>query len=103
MPLEQAHNITDKASQSIFSEYLLINTLPKDVADMHLASKMNISNSGTWGLIPDTIFLDVTNSCGSAMDLKGKFSNVSRMPLPCIHNSNDFETYASLLISLLSR
>ena len=37
------------------------------------------------------------------MDLKGKFLNVSRMPLPGINNSNDFETYLSLLISLLSR
>ena len=92
-----------KASQSIFSEYLLINTLPKDIADMHLAGEMNISNSGTWGLIPDTIFLDVTNFRENAMDLKGKFLNVSRMPLPGINNSNDFETYLSLLISLLSR
>jgi len=95
--------LMSKASQSIFSEYLLINTLPKDIADMHLAGEMNISNSGTWGLIPDTIFLDVTNSRGNAMDLKGKFLNVSRMPLPGINNSNDFETYLSLLISLLSR
>jgi ribonucleoside-triphosphate reductase (formate) len=95
--------LMSKASQSIFSEYLLINTLPKDIADMHLAGEMNISNSGTWGLIPDTIFLDVTNFHENAMDLKGKFLNVSRMPLPGINNSNDFETYLSLLISLLSR
>ena len=95
--------LMSKASQSIFSEYLLINTLPKDIADMHLAGEMNISNSGTWGLIPDTIFLDVTNFRENAMDLKGKFLNVSRMPLPGINNSNDFETYLSLLISLLSR
>jgi ribonucleoside-triphosphate reductase len=70
---------------------------------MHLAGEMNISNSGTWGLIPDTIFLDVTNFHENAMDLKGKFLNVSRMPLPGVNNSNDFETYLSLLISLLSR
>jgi len=95
--------LMSKASQSIFSEYLLINTLPKDIADMHLAGEMNISNSGTWGLIPDTIFLDVTNFRENAMDLKGKFLSVSRMPLPGIKNSNDFETYLSLLISLLSR
>jgi len=95
--------LMSKASQSIFSEYLLINTLPKDIADMHLAGEMNISNSGTWGLIPDTIFLDVTNFRENAMDLKGKFLSVSRMPLPNINSSNDFETYLSLLISLLSR
>ena len=34
-------------------------TLPKDIADMHLAGEINISNTGLWGLIPDTVFLDV--------------------------------------------
>ncbi|HET7148377.1 MAG TPA: anaerobic ribonucleoside-triphosphate reductase [Candidatus Nitrosopolaris sp.] len=95
--------LMSKASNSIFSEYLLINTLPKDIADMHLAGEMNISNSGTWGLIPDTIFLDINKFRENALDPKGKFLNVSRIPLPSIDNSNDFEAYLSLLISLLSR
>ena len=69
-------SLMSKASHSIFSEYLLINTLPKDIADMHLAGEMNISNSGTWGLIPDTIFLNVTSFRENALDLKGKFLNV---------------------------
>ncbi len=96
-------SLMSKASHSIFSEYLLINTLPKDIADMHLAGEINISNSGTWGLIPDTIFLDVTDFREKTLELRGKFLNVSRVPLPSINNSNDFETYLSLLISLLSR
>jgi ribonucleoside-triphosphate reductase (formate) len=96
-------SLMSKASHSIFSEYLLINTLPKDIADMHLSGEMNISNSGTWGLIPDTIFLDVSDFREKTLELRGKFLNVSRVPLPNINNSNDFETYLSLLISLLSR
>ena len=96
-------SLMSKASHSIFSEYLLTNTLPKDIADMHLAGEMNISNSGTWGLIPDTIFIDVSDFREKTLDLRGKFLNVSRAPLPSINNSNDFETYLSLLISLLSR
>ena len=95
--------LMSKASQSIFSEHLLINTLPKDIADMHLAGEMNISNSGTWGLIPDTIFLDIADFRENALDLKGKFLNVSRIHLPGINNSSDFETCLSLMISLLSR
>src|ERR671936_2570303 len=43
-----------KVSHAVFSEYLLINTLPKDIADMHFGGDINISNSGVWGLIPDT-------------------------------------------------
>lgn len=96
-------SLMSKASQSIFSEHLLINTLPKDIADMHLAGEMNISNSGTWGLIPDTIFLDISDFRENALDLKGKFLNVSRIYLPGINNSSDFETCLSLMISLLSR
>src|ERR671910_874962 len=52
-------NVMTKAAQSIFSEHLVLNTLPKDIADMHLAGEINISNSGTWGLIPDTVFVDL--------------------------------------------
>lgn len=96
-------SLMSKASQSIFSEHLLINTLPKDIADMHLAGEMNISNSGTWGLIPDTVFLDISDFRENALDLKGKFLNVSRIYLPGINNSSDFETCLSLMISLMSR
>jgi DNA-binding transcriptional ArsR family regulator len=92
-----------KAFHSIFTEYLLNNTLPKDIADMHLAGELNISNSGTWGLIPDTIFLDVTEFREKTLQLGGKFLNVSRVHFPSINNSDNFETYLSLLISLLSR
>ncbi|MFL6358016.1 MAG: anaerobic ribonucleoside-triphosphate reductase [Nitrososphaeraceae archaeon] len=90
-----------KASHSVFSEYLVINTLTKDIADMHLAGEINISNSGTWGLIPDTIFLDVADFADTGLDLKDKFLNVSRLPV--IKNDDDFVTVLPILISLLSR
>jgi DNA-binding transcriptional ArsR family regulator len=95
--------LMSKASQSIFSEYLLMNTLPKDIADMHLAGEISISNSGTWGLIPDTIFLDITDFRDNALGLKGKYLNVSRVLVPGTDDSSDFETRLSLMISLLSR
>jgi DNA-binding transcriptional ArsR family regulator len=94
-------SVLSKASRSIFSEYLVINTLPKDIADMHLAGEINISNSGIWGLIPDTIFLDIADFAEYGLDLKGKFLNVSR--LPTLNNSDDFVTILPMLISLLSR
>jgi DNA-binding transcriptional ArsR family regulator len=94
-------SVLSKASHSIFSEYLIINTLPKDIADMHLAGEINISNSGMWGLIPDTIFLDIADFAEDGLDLKGKFLNVSR--LPTLNNSDDFVTILPILISLLSR
>lgn len=90
-----------KASHSIFSEYLMINTLTKDIADMHLAGEINISNSGTWGLIPDTIFLDVSDLADTGLNLKNKFLNVSRLTM--LKNEEDFMTVLPILISLLSR
>ena len=94
-------SILSKASQSIFSELLIAKTLPKDIADMHLAGEINISNTGLWALIPDTVFLDLAEFCEGGLNLRDKFLNVSR--LPRLENNKDFRTIFPLLVSLLSR
>jgi anaerobic ribonucleoside-triphosphate reductase/predicted transcriptional regulator len=94
-------SILSKASQSIFSELLIAKTLPKDIADMHLAGEINISNTGLWALIPDTVFLDLAEFCEGGLDLRNKFLNVSR--LQRLENNKDFRTIFPLLVSLLSR
>jgi ribonucleoside-triphosphate reductase (formate) len=94
-------SIMTKAAQSILSEHLIIGTLSKDIADLHLAGEINISNSGIWGLVPDTLFLNIHEIAKTGIDLKGKFLNVSR--IPPINNINDLTTALPLLISLLSR
>jgi ribonucleoside-triphosphate reductase len=90
-----------KASQSVFSEHLMLNILPKDIADMHLNGEISISNSGIWSLLPDTVFLNIADFAEVGLDLKGKFLNVSR--IPAIKNSYDIEIALPILISLLSR
>jgi ribonucleoside-triphosphate reductase (formate) len=94
-------SVISKVAQSMLSEHLIINTLPKDIADMHLAGEINISNSGIWGLVPDTVFVNIDHLAESGMDLKGKFLNVSR--LTSINNIDELATAFPLLISLLSR
>ncbi|HSN95929.1 MAG TPA: anaerobic ribonucleoside-triphosphate reductase [Nitrososphaeraceae archaeon] len=94
-------SVISKVAQSMLSEHLIINTLPKDIADMHLAGEINISNSGIWGLVPDTVFVNIDHLAESGMDLKGKFLNVSR--LASINNIDELATALPLLISLLSR
>lgn len=94
-------SVISKVAQSMLSEHLIINTLPKDIADMHLAGEINISNSGIWGLVPDTVFVNIDHLAESGMDLKGKFLNVSR--LASIKNIDELATALPLLISLLSR
>ena len=71
-------SVFSKVSHSLFSEHLLNNVLPKDIADMHLAGELNISHSGIWGLMPDSIFLNVNDLCANGLNLKGKYMNVSR-------------------------
>ena len=90
-----------KASQSVFSEHLMLNILPKDIADMHLNGEIGISNSGIWSLLPDTVFLNIADFAEVGLDLKGKFLNVSR--IPAIKNSDDLGIALPILISLLSR
>jgi ribonucleoside-triphosphate reductase len=92
--------IMSRTAGSVFSEYLVFNTMPKDIADMHLAGEINISGSGVWGLLPDTVFLDVSE-LQEGLDLRGRFLNVTR--LPSIRTTDDAIAALPVLISLLSR
>src|SRR3954467_4660023 len=52
--------VMTRTAGAVFSEYLLFNMLPKDIADMHLAGEIHISNTDVWGLLPDTVFIDLS-------------------------------------------
>lgn len=92
--------VMTRAAGAVFSEYLLFNMLPKDIADMHLAGEINISNTPIWGLLPDTAFIDLSE-LEEGLDLKGKFLNMARIPQ--IKSSDDALTALPALVSLLSR
>ena len=68
-----------KTGQRTFNEHLLTNTLPKDVADSHLAGDLHIANPGVWSLLPDTIFVHAKDLLDDGIDLGGKYLSVSRM------------------------
>jgi ribonucleoside-triphosphate reductase len=92
--------VMTRTAGAVFSEYLLFNILPKDIADMHLAGEINISNTNVWGLLPDTIFIDLSE-LEDGLDLKGKFLNMTR--IPPIKSSDDAVSTLPALVSLLSR
>jgi len=94
-------SILSEASVAVFSENLLFNILPKDITDMHLAGELNISSSGLWGLIPDTIFYDCKDLVENGLDSKGKYLSVSRI-LP-IKKLEDLTTTFPRMVSLLCR
>ncbi|MGZ5549822.1 MAG: anaerobic ribonucleoside-triphosphate reductase, partial [Nitrososphaeraceae archaeon] len=90
-----------KTSQSIFTEYLLNSSLPKDIVDMHLTGEVNIGKSGFWNIIPDAIFINLNSIIDIFEDIKGRYLTISR-----IIKSNTFQTpesIVSIIFSLLSR
>jgi len=90
-----------KTSQSIFTEYLLNSSLPKDIVDMHLTGEINIGKSGFWNIIPDAMFININSILDIFEDIKGRYLSVSR-----ILRSNTLQTpesVISIIFSLLSR
>jgi ribonucleoside-triphosphate reductase len=90
-----------KTSSSIFTEYLLNNSLPKDIVDMHLMGEINIGKSGFWNLLPDTIFINLNSVVDSLSHIKGKYLGISRITSLC--NAHDYDSIIPLLHSLLTR
>ncbi len=98
---KEIDSILSEASLAVFSENLLFNILPKDITDMHLAGELNISHSGLWGLMPDTIFYDSKDLVENGLDSKGKYLTVSRI-LP-IKKLEDLTTIFPRMVSILCR
>ncbi|MEM3136267.1 MAG: anaerobic ribonucleoside-triphosphate reductase [Candidatus Nitrosotenuis sp.] len=90
-----------KAGQAVFAENLLLNTLPKDVADSHLSGDIHISNPGIWSLLPDTIFFNVKELIEDGLDLKGKYLGVTR--IPTVKTLDSLMSSLSMIISLVSK
>ncbi len=88
-----------KTGQQVFGEYLVLNSLPKDVADSHLSGDLHITNTGLWSLLPDTIFVNIKELVDDGVDLRGKFLGVSRTSAPS--SLEDLVTSLSLITSLL--
>ncbi len=90
-----------KTAQNLFSEYLIFNVLPKDIADSHLSGDINISNPGMWGLIPDSIFIEFNELVEEGISLNGKYLGVSR--IGSVKSVDDFCNSFVILNHLLSR
>lgn len=84
-------------TNSVLRDYFLFNTIPKDVIDMHLNGDINISNIHTWGILPDTIFVNLKEflTTNSNMDMPLTSSNIDSM--------NDLYASACMSISFLSK
>ena len=89
------------SGKNTLAEYLLTNTLPKDIADSHLSGELHISNLGLWSLIPDTIFLNLKELIEDGIELKGKCPGVTRVPAP--KTLDDLTKLLPMIFTLISK
>ncbi|HYB75580.1 MAG TPA: anaerobic ribonucleoside-triphosphate reductase [Nitrososphaerales archaeon] len=75
-------SLVHQTGKQVFSEYLLLEQLPRDVADAHLSGDIHIANAGSWGLTPDTVFVDLLSVRNSGMNPRGKILNTAMIPSP---------------------
>ncbi len=87
--------------QIVFAEYLLTNTLPKDIADSHLSGDLHITRPGLWSLLPDSIFINIKELIEDGIDLKGKALSVSK--LTSIKTLSNLSSALSMIISLIAK
>ena len=96
-----AEDLLFKSGKNVLTEYLLTNTLPKDIADAHMAGDIHISNAGLWSVIPDIIFLNLKEFVEHGIQLQGKYLGVTR--LPQTKTLDDLETLLSTFFMLISK
>lgn len=51
--------VQGRAGANIMKEYMLLNVLPREIADAHLSGDIHISNEGTWVIKPYEIYHDL--------------------------------------------
>ena len=71
-----------QTGKSVFAEYLLLEQIPRDVADAHLAGDIHIADAGSWGLTPDTIFVDLLSVKASGFNPRGRLAYAPMIPTP---------------------
>ena len=76
------NSLIKQTSKRVFSEYLLLNQLSRDVTDAHFSGDINIANVGSWGLKPDTIFIDLYSLPAQGIKIQGKLLNSIHITTP---------------------
>ncbi len=94
-------SLITQTSKEVFSEYLLLNQLSRDVTDAHLSGDIHISNLGVWGLKPDTIFVNLSSLPTQGIKIKGKL--LSSVQISKAENFSDGITNIVLLTTELSK
>ncbi len=88
--------------QKVLEENLLLNRLPKDVADSYLSGYLHIMNPGLWSLLPDTVFINIDEMIENGIiNLGDKLLDITR--IKPTKDTDNLSTLLSMVISLLSK
>ena len=90
-----------QSGKNVLAEYLLTNTLPKDIADAHMSGDIHISNPGLWSAVPDIAFLNLKEFVENGIQLQGKYLGVTRSSPP--KTLDDLSTLLSTFLMLISK
>ena len=90
-----------QSGKNVLSEYLLTNTLPKDIADAHMSGDIHITNAGLWSAVPDIALLNLKEFVENGIQLQGKYLGVTRSPQP--KTLDDLSTLLSTFFILISK
>ena len=94
---DRVHNcvgIINKAGQTVFEEYTLLNVFPRDISDAHLSGAIHIDGLGTWLLKPNEVVHDLRYFLQHGIVLNG----FMQVPMDSPHN---LKTVLSIAFNVL--
>jgi ribonucleoside-triphosphate reductase len=80
--LENQQSITQIAGQTVLKEYVLLNALPRDIADAHMSGAIHIHSLHTWILKPAEIIHDARHYFQHGLNLESIDSTKPAIPPP---------------------
>ncbi|MBS7625439.1 hypothetical protein KEJ51_00095 [Candidatus Bathyarchaeota archaeon] len=66
-----AQAVKEAAGNSVIEEYVLLNFLPRNIADSHLSGDLHIDNLGGWVLKPDEVIHDLRFFLRKGLPMRG--------------------------------
>ena len=91
------NDIVTDISRTIFSDYFK-SIFPKDILDMHFNGEIHLDDIGSWGMCPDTIFIDI-----ESLMKKDAFNNNQFPYLPRVSKGDNPSIVLALLTSIFQK
>lgn len=75
-------DVKETASKAVLDEYVLLNVLPRDIADAHLSGTIHIGNLDSWVLAPEEVIHDFRFFLSNGLNLEKINTSYVHLPPP---------------------